>query len=207
MNVAKFLLVDIALLLGGSLLLLLQGAQGSPLSLGKFSTNKTADHTLTVLPDLKALLDLELSARKNGSGIEFDALNGLWKFVTVWKQGTDKEDSTSSFLLRVFSASLELRDETTREGLSAFDVTSSIRFGALSIRFIGSGQLIGPQPILSFFFERIELKLSDSVLFSRLLSIPDEKNRPFFGLIATGNSGQWLSARGRGGGLALWQKL
>ena len=32
----------------------------------------------------------------------------------------------------------------------------------------------------------------------------EERNMPFFALIAMEERGQWLSARGRGGGLALW---
>ena len=52
----------------------------------------------------------------------------------------------------------------------------------------------------------IELRLGGNVLFSRSLDIPDKKNRPFFGLIAMADNGEWLGARGRGGGLAVWVK-
>ena len=62
----------------------------------------------------------------------------------------------------------------------------------------------GSQPLLPFFFDRIELKLGTSILFSRILERPDINKRPFFGLIGRDQSGQWLAARGRGGGLALW---
>ena len=62
-------------------------------------------------PASQELLNLEALARKQGSGIEIHALNGLWKFVSVWKQGQEKEDFFSSLMLRFFSASLELRQE------------------------------------------------------------------------------------------------
>ena len=74
----------------------------------------------------------------------------------------------------------------------------------LSIRFIGGGNLNGKQPLLLFFFECIELKAGSSVVFSRSLKIPDEKDRPFFALISMEKNSKWLSGRGRGGGLALW---
>ena len=38
------------------------------------------------------------------------------------------------------------------------------------------------------------------------MSMPEENDKPFFALIAIGHNGEWLSARGRGGGLALWHK-
>ena len=86
------------------------------------------------------------------------------------------------------------------------DMMSSIKFGAMRMSFVGSAELQGPQPLLPFFFQRIELTLGGTVLFNRLLDIPDKKNQPFFSLIAMGKDGKWLAARGRGGGLAIWIK-
>ncbi len=205
MTLTKFLLIDGALLLVGlPLLLMLQGGKGFSSLLGILNSDNLLDQTSINIPSLKELLELESLARRKGSGIEFDNLVGLWKFVSVWKQGTDKEDSISSSLLRLFSASLELKKKQTNEELLKFDITNSIQFGTLLLRFTGSGEVKGSQPLLPFFFEFIELKLGRSVLFSRSFDLPDEKNRPFFALIAMGDKGCWLSARGRGGGLALW---
>ena len=64
----------------------------------------------------------------------------------------------------------------------------------------------GSQPILPFFFRRIELNLGSSVLINRDLDMPDDKKKPFFALIGIGDNREWLAARGRGGGLALWLK-
>ena len=207
MILSKFILIDAAfLIVGFSIVLFLQGKKTTPSLLGEFKDSISPDQILTSFPSLSELLELETLARTEGSGIEFDSLNGLWKFVSVWKQGTDQEDSMSSSLLRLFSASLELRKQKNNEQLSKFDITNCIRFVFLSISFIGSGQLTGSQPLLSFAFERIDLKLGNNVVLSRLIAVPDEKNRPFFALIAMGKTSQWLSARGRGGGLALWLK-
>ena len=57
------------------------------------------------LPSLDKLKELEKSARIEGSGIEFDSLLGLWKFNSVWKQGSDTEDSISSTCLLYTSPS------------------------------------------------------------------------------------------------------
>ena len=155
---------------------------------------------------MNKILDLENFAKKEGSGIEFIDLIGLWQFVTVWKAGKDKEDSLSSSLLRLFSASLELRENQSNEECSSLSIINSIEFGLLSISFKGYGHLKGPQPRLPFVFECIQLKLGSVILINRTLDIPNEKDKPFFALIAIEESGGWLSARGRGGGLALWVK-
>ena len=207
MTFTNFVLIDGAfLLLGFSLLLIFQRKKGlaSPFSI--LNRDIIFDETSISIPSLKELLELETFARKQGSGIEYSSLIGLWKFAYVWKKGTDKEDSTSSSFLRLFSASLELREKSCREELFKFGMINSIQFGSLQVRFVGSGELKGTQPLLPFFFERIEIKLGDRILLSRTLDLPDEKNRPFFALIAMEDSGRWLSARGRGGGLALWLK-
>ncbi len=205
MTILKFLLIDAVFLLVGLPLLwnLRKGKDQTPF-FGKLNSENMLDQSLTRLPMLEELLDLEALARTEGSGIDFPSLIGLWRFALVWKKGIDKEDSISSSLLRLFTASLELRENNHEP--RKFNIVNSIEFGALSIRFIGFGELKETQPLLKFFFETIELKLGSNILFSRLLNIPDEKNRPFFALIAIEESGRWLSARGRGGGLALWLK-
>ena len=158
----------------------------------------------TNFPKLEELLELEKIARKYGSGIEFDSLIGLWKFNCVWKKGSDKEDSISSTLLKVLSASLELRNyEADNE---KFSIKNTIRIGIITLRFNGLAYLDRKQPLLPFFFDNIELIIGSIIIIKRSLPIPEEKKRPFFALISLDKNGKWLAARGKGGGLALWEK-
>ncbi len=159
------------------------------------------------VPGLQELLNLEVTARDNGSGIKRDELIGCWKFLYVWRKGTDKEDFISSFMLRLLSASLELRrNQINSEEESPFLIINSVEFGPFKLSFQGLGYLKGIQPLLPFFFDRIEIKLGTNVFFSREIPKPEEKEQPFFSLIAIDQCGEWLSARGRGGGLAVWLK-
>ena len=207
MNISKFLLIDAALVIAViPLLFLLQGKhQKSPLFQ---STNKDdlLEKTSINLPDKEKLLELEKLASSQGSGIEFNSLVGNWKFVTVWKKGTDKEDSVFSSLLRVFSANLELKKNLSIDQQLKFSITASIQFGIVSIEFSGNGYLKGHQPCLPFFLNLIELKSGSSILLSKSLNEPLEKEKSFFSLIASGENGRWLSARGQGGALILWLK-
>ena len=158
------------------------------------------------LPSLEKLLELEKKSRKEGSGIEYDSLLGLWKFNSVWKQGTDKEDSISGTLLKVLSASLELRKDTQDPGKELFTIANSIQFGLLSLRFSGIANLERKQPLLPFSFDCIQIKLASLIILKRSLPKPKQNKRPFFALIAIDSNGKWLSARGKGGGLALWER-
>ena len=42
-------------------------------------------------PSLEKLLELEKKARIEGSGINYESIAGLWKFKSVWEQGSNKE--------------------------------------------------------------------------------------------------------------------
>jgi hypothetical protein len=78
-----------------------------------------------------------------------------------------------------------------------------VQLGALELCFHGSGWLQGRRPLLLFSFERLELRLGEWILLSRALPPVPPRRQPFFALIGRGDG--WLAARGRGGGLALWQ--
>ena len=156
------------------------------------------------LPSLDKLKELEKNARVEGSGIEFESLLGLWKFNSVWKKGSDKEDSISSTLLQVLSASLELKKDTQNPVDEKFTISNAIKFGLLTLRFSGYANLERKQPLIPFSFDCIEITLASLTILKRSLPAPDQKKRPFFALIAIDPNGKWLSARGKGGGLALW---
>ncbi len=207
MNLTKILIGDsLVIFLAIFLVIFFREQISKQLSLGNFNSFNSKDERLKRSPGLEELLALEILAKKSGSGIELDSIIGLWKFTSVWKKQTDKEDSLSSGLLRLFSARLEIHKNESSEGFPSLSIVNAIEFGSLSIRFVGLGGLRGPQPLLPFFFESIELKLGSATLLKRSLDVPDQKNMPFFALIGKAENGEWLSARGRGGGIALWFK-
>ena len=158
------------------------------------------------LPNLEKLIKLEKKARVEGSEIDYQSLLGLWKFNSIWKNGSNKEDTISSTLLQVLSASLELKKDTQNPEKEVFTIANSIQFGILSLRFSGIANLERKQPLLPFSFDCIQVKIASIIIFKKSLPIPEPKKRPFFALIAIDSNGKWLSARGKGGGLALWER-
>ena len=158
------------------------------------------------LPSLHKLTELEKTARVEGSGIDYDSLLGIWKFKSVWKQGADKEDYISSTLLQVLSASLELKKVNGNIEKKQFTIANSIQFGLISLRFSGKANLERKQPLLPFSFDCLQVKLSSLTILNRSLPKTDKNKKPFFALIAIDSNSKWLSARGKGGGLALWER-
>ncbi len=209
MNLIKFLFLD-ALLLTVVLVIMNLVFKKNDNSKSEISIDENNQYSIKndsmELPSIKELLELEKISRKKGSSIVFDSLIGNWQFQSVWNSGKNNNNSIASSLLKIFSATLELRkSEPNTEHLN-FSICNSIQFGAMKLEFIGYGYLKGPQPLLPFYFEKIEVKIGSFIIFSRKLDIPEPSQRPFFSLIGMGENSDWLSARGRGGGLALWIK-
>ena len=128
-----------------------------------------------VIPNKQELIKLEKTARVEGRCIDFKSLIGLWKFKSVWKQSSDKEDSISSTLLQVLSASLELRKAYETQDNEQFSIDNSIQFGLLSIRFTGLANLERQQTLLTFYFHSIQIKLGTLVVLKKSLPIPEKK--------------------------------
>ena len=158
------------------------------------------------LPEYKEIKHLESISKKDGSGIGYEDLIGIWKFNSVWKKGSEEIDNISSSILQVLSAKLELKNSNSQNNSSNFKIKNSISFGILSITFCGQASLKGTRPLLPFFFENLIIKIGDFNLVNKPLKKPEEKQIPFFSLIAMSNENHWMCARGRGGGLAIWIK-
>ena len=89
---------------------------------------------------------------------------------------------------------------------SKLRIANQVSLGPLQLRFEGSATLLGRRPLLQFSFSTVQVKLGSARLFERTLTQPEPKRMPFFALIGIGKNASWLTARGRGGGLALWVK-
>ena len=148
-----------------------------------------------------AVLKLERNARHQGTGLMLKALTGCWRLKTTWsRQGTAAPMATS-LLLRALQARLDLEMHE-----SELRIANQISLGPLQLRFEGSANLLGRRPLLQFSFSTVQVKLGSILLLERTLAQPEPQRMPFFALIGMGKDANWLCARGRGGGLALWVK-
>ena len=158
------------------------------------------------LPKYKEIKNLETISKKEGSGIKNEDLIGTWKFNSVWKKGSKEIDNISSSILQVLSAKLELKKNNSQKNSVEFGIKNSISFGILSIIFCGQASLKGKRPLLTFFFDNLIISIGNFTLVNKPLKKPEEKQMPFFSLIAISKENNWMCARGRGGGLVIWIK-
>ena len=156
-------------------------------------------------PDIKEIKLLEKNSKKNGSGIIYEELLGIWKLKYVWGKDSDEIKNISSSILQVLSARLELKSKNKGDQLT-FEIINSINFGLLNIFFIGSAELKGLRPLLTFYFKELKISISNYPVFNKELKKPEDKKMPFFSLIGVSTKDKWFCARGRGGGLAIWVK-
>ena len=179
------------------------------------------------LPDGVTLEALERLCRRQGSGIGAPQLEACWCLQSVWRKGRQTPDRVAGALLQLLGAQLEIRSATSAPtpttvplpapspasvsvDSSTLHLTNAVRLGRLELRFSGQGALVGKRPLLRFSFNLLELGwLEANGGFRPLWSRPlpeggDPRRQPFFALIAA--ESDWLAARGRGGGLALWRR-
>jgi len=157
------------------------------------------------LPDLDALLALERQGRRQGTGLTAPDLVGCWVLRQVWPQAGRRPLPLAAALLRSLGARLEIAPGDVSGGLR---LVNAVRLGGLELRFVGEGELGGGRPLLRFRFDRWQLGPAARPWLNQPLPSPDARQGPFFALIGTGateGGGRWLAARGRGGGLALWE--
>jgi len=151
------------------------------------------------LPDSAELLTLERDSRRQGTGLVADDLLGIWRLQRVWPRQGGEPSGASSALLRGLGARLEIN----AAGPGALGLVNAVALGPLELRFEGRARLAGPRPLLWFGFDRLQLRLGRQVLLQRPLPPAAPQRQAFFALIGKGPG--WLAARGRGGGLAVWQ--
>ena len=165
---------------------------------------------------LEELLALERQGRRCGTGLQTGDLLGCWQLQRVWPKGSAREAALGGWLLRGLAARLEITAAEGAEGAgnapeapgalgtAALQLSNAVSLGPMELRFRGPGELQGRRPLLLFQFEQLELSLAGQVLLRKQLPAAEPQRRPFFALINREAEG-WLSARGRGGGLAQWR--
>ena len=147
------------------------------------------------------VLELEHQARRRGTGLANADLLGFWQLHQTWSRRGTASPELSIRLLRTLQACLILE---SRNG--ALSIANQVSLGPLRLRFDGAAELRGRRPLLSFSFTSMRLQVGSLTLLNQTLPAPAPQRQPFFALIALGADRDWLCARGRGGGLALWIK-
>jgi len=76
-------------------------------------------------PDINEIKLLEKNSQKNGSGIVYEELLGIWKFKYVWGKESDEIKNIPSSILQVLSARLELKSKNKGDQIN-YEIKNSV---------------------------------------------------------------------------------
>lgn len=104
---------------------------------------------------------------------------------------------------------------TRKPATSQLEITNQIKFGSLLFKLTGPARYLGKKNLLAFDFNHVQLSLFGRAIYSGefrggfaaaedFYSQPIAK-LPFFAFFLVTEN--FIAARGRGGGLALWVKV
>ncbi|ARV60686.1 hypothetical protein BZZ01_20550 [Nostocales cyanobacterium HT-58-2] len=168
---------------------------------------------------VSALLQAEKTAKQQRVNFSFDSLIGSWRLC--FATGTKKVRKRGGIVLGKgfyvpkltpaqisFSAIAQATQETSSKG----EIANQIQFGPVLLKFDGPAQYLGKKNLLAFDFTRIQLCLFGRTIYQgnvrggkvqaeNFYSQPIAKT-PFFAFFVV--TEDFIAARGRGGGLALW---
>ncbi|GAB1541669.1 hypothetical protein NUACC21_43410 [Scytonema sp. NUACC21] len=178
-------------------------------------TNQRPSPSLVV----DALLQVEKAAKQQRLTYPFEPLLGQWRLC--FTTGTKKLRKRGGIALGKgfympkltpahisFSATPQAEDTNPGRG----EITNSIQLGPMILMFEGLAQYLGKKNLLAFDFTRLQLRLFGRVIYSgnvRGGQVQAENfynqsiaKLPFFAFFLVTEN--FIAARGRGGGLALW---
>jgi hypothetical protein len=166
---------------------------------------------------VNALLQAEKAAKQQKIIYHFPSMLGEWKLC--FATGTKKVQKRGGIILGkgfyvpnfakakiAFSANT---DETWDRG----EIKNSAELGLIKLQFSGLTKYWGKKNLLAFDFEQIELSLFNRTLYRGNIKSRKTPNQNFYNQATTGKlpffaffliTDDFIAARGRGGGLALW---
>ena len=165
---------------------------------------------------VKALIEVEKAAKQTKVDYSYSQLIGNWRlgFITGTKKTRKRAGvvlGAGKFLTKLVKIQLAYsQSESQDKG----NVENSVQFGLLKIVLTGPVQFYSKKNILAFDFTRMQLSLSGLNLYQGYIRGGKDreanfynqtlKQQAFFTYFLIENN--YIAARGKGGGLALWTK-
>ncbi|MBE9216744.1 hypothetical protein IQ247_29520 [Plectonema cf. radiosum LEGE 06105] len=166
---------------------------------------------------VKALIAAEKTAKQNKLNYSYSQLIGTWRlgFIT----GTQKTRKRAGVVLGAGKflpklVKIKLAYSQSEDSQEQGNVENSVELGLLKIVLTGSVQFWAKKNILAFDFTRMRLSLSGLKLYQGYIRGGKDreaifykqtlKQQAFFTYFLVEDN--YIAARGKGGGLALWTK-
>jgi len=171
----------------------------------------------------QALLEIEKNSKKSKESYLFQQLLGTWQlyFITGTKKAKKRAGIVlgkgfylPSFFKATLNYSLNENQGNTEEFIAGI-MKNSVQFGLMSLTFSGCTKFLPQKNILAFDFTRINIDVLGKTIYqgeirggkNQEAKFYQEKikKQAFFHYFYLGEN--LISARGKGGGLAIWKKV
>ncbi|MEG4960738.1 MULTISPECIES: hypothetical protein [unclassified Microcoleus] len=171
-----------------------------------------------------ALLEAEKNAKQNKIRYSFEQLIGNWQLCFI--TGTKKTRQKAGIVLGagryipqwIAKIQIAYSVEPVAEGEENSEigrVENSVQVGAIALTLSGPTKFLVNKNILAFDFTRLTVKLLGKTVYQGVIRGGEGREAEFFSL-SVGKQAFFayflvesgiIAARGRGGGLALWQRV
>ncbi|MGF1521803.1 MAG: hypothetical protein ACFBSF_05720 [Leptolyngbyaceae cyanobacterium] len=163
-----------------------------------------------------ALLELEKAAKQNRQVIGRQSLLGTWRLCfSAGKQAryqSGQPTGNGFYIPKIAIAQISFT--LAKDNPEQLTVANELRVGPFQIRFTGPARYLGKKNLLAFDFTQLEVRCFDVRLYRGAVRSQKREGRsfedtaiaklPFFAFFAATDN--YIAARGRGGGLAIWVK-
>ncbi len=160
-----------------------------------------------------ALLQTEKATKQNRQQFPVESLMGCWRlfFVTRGKVKQGDQRLRGFYLPSWIPAQIQFQPSESDE--SPIAITNQITIGLVRLKLSGPAKYSEPKNILGFDFTQLEVKILGQTVYRGKFPSPRAEKvfadiaigkLPFFAFFTVNQ--QFIAARGRGGGLAIWVK-
>jgi hypothetical protein len=164
----------------------------------------------------EVLLQAERQTKTNRQEFPLESLLGVWQlaFVTSGKINSKSLRKRGFYVPGFVPATLTFsHNEADTEFEAPLTIANQVKVGSICLRLEGPARYQSKKNILAFDFIKITVEVLGKRVYSGKFPSPREGKSfmeiplgklPFFAFFHMDEA--WVAARGRGGGLALWQK-
>lgn len=163
---------------------------------------------------VKALLQAEKAAKQQKLVYPLESLFGQWRLCFTAPKNAHLKSGVALgkgfYVPQIAPAQISFH---SLQNLNQAGITNSLQFSSLQLKLTGPARYLDKKNLLIFDFTNIELLLFSKAIYKG--GFRDGKNisfyeqsvskLPFFAFFLVTND--FIAARGRGGGLALWVKV
>lgn len=164
---------------------------------------------------VKALLQAEKIAKQDRLIYPLESLFGQWRLCFTAPKNAHFKSGVALgkgfYVPQIAPAQISFHPS---QSLNRAEITNSLQLGFLQFKLTGPARYVGKKNLLAFDFTNIELSLFSRAIYNRGFRGGKLKNAdfyeqsitkaPFFAFFLVTKN--FIAARGRGGGLALWVK-